>query len=301
MSSKHGVVAVTLNWKDVDTTIECVSSLLSEQPIEQVIVVDNESDGCLARKLPPDARIQVIELPENRGFSAGTNAGISAALLTGSEYILVINNDAAVMPSAVAVMRSMLEEDARLGMVAPLLLDPSGNVQSYGGILSRTCRASEATAPLHREPDFLTWACVMLRRAMVQDIGQLDEGYFMYWEDVDFGFRARDAGWKLGIAHDSQVVHKVAASHTRAGTKIMLYSALGLAVLARRRGGLLLIGALIRLLGRLLRASLNGNPAESRAIFMGIKLGLHGHEVIYPFVSEFLTKTQNEAAGHRAR
>jgi len=267
------VVGVVLNWKDADSTLKCVDSLRADPAVSRVVVVDNETDGELRAGLNDD--VELIEQVENLGFSRGVNVGLRWALANGADAALVINNDAFVSLGAVGeLIRSWLENDG--GVLAPLIRDPDGTIQSTGGQF-RACIASTKDVATSARVDYLTWACVLLPRATLERVGLLDEEFFMYWEDVDYGFRVREAGLSLEVVEGATVHHERSKSHSRAGNAIDLYSAHGLVVLAKKRGGVVLaLGLPVRLTARLLRRLLNRDFDAVKAVLRGARSGWRG-------------------------
>lgn len=258
------VTAVVLNWRDRASTEACVSALLSEKAVTNVVLVDNESSGDL-RHLISD-RVDLIEQGANLGFSRGVNIGIRAALSSDAAAVLVINNDAVVVPGCVDVLVRAWNERPTVGIFAPLVLNTDGSEQSTGGVF-RPGRGSVVELSAS-PPNYLTWACVLVPRLTVEAIGLLDERFFMYWEDVDFGLRLRDAGLAMEVVPQAAVLHARSVSHSRAGAKIDRYSMHGLTLLSLKRGGRAAwIGLPVRLAGRILTRL--GSRAHVRAVLAG--------------------------------
>jgi GT2 family glycosyltransferase len=266
------VIAVVLNWRDAESTRTCVESLVAEPAVSHTVLVDNESTGEL-RSIESDG-VTLIEQEENLGFSRGVNIGVRAALEQGAQAVLVINNDALVESGAVAeLIETWRAHGDRTGIVAPMVRYADGTLQSSGGRL-RPFDASTTDLVEPGEANYLTWACILLPRATTESIGLLDERFFMYWEDVDYGLRVLDAGLDLLVAERASVVHEKSKSHGRAGTAIDRYGARGLVVLARtRRGVLLYVGLPLRITARVLRRLLEGRPAHAAAVLKGVREG----------------------------
>lgn len=248
------IAAVVLNWKDHERTCRCVGSLIDEDLVDSIIVVDNESDGQLRESLhEARAEVTVLEQHENRGFAGGVNPGLEAVLARReTEFVLCINNDAVLTSGALGLMMTEIERDRRVGLVGPRIVDANGATISTGGSFRAISASTKDLSA--REPDYVTWACVLVRREVFDEVGLLDDGFFMYWEDVEFGLRAASAGFLLRVATHATVLHELSASHSRAGGKVQGYSSYGLVHLARVRGGLTAIGAAYRVLGRVASA-----------------------------------------------
>jgi GT2 family glycosyltransferase len=255
--------AVVLNWKDPGSTIECIESLLADKGIRRVVVVDNESDGELRGRLAEvlsSSRVELIELSENRGFAAGINEGISCVRSRGAEFIVVVNNDAQWCVGNLEIALAEFKADPKLGAVAPFVYDPKGALLSSGGRLNPWTMSIEDRA-FPGEPDFLTWAVVVVRGECIAAAGTLDERYFMYWEDVEWGERVRRLGWRLRVVSEMKSTHAISSSHSRAGSRIRLYSVAGLSRFVHsRRPGIVWVGGYVRLAARLSSRILAGQP-----------------------------------------
>lgn len=245
------IAAVVLNWRDATQTIACIRSITQDHEVDRIFVVDNEANGELRSALKRESMltIELIESEENRGFSAGVNLGLEAALSAGYDEILVINNDAHLLPGALALLRLALKSNPDVAIVGPQILNPDFSLQSAGARLNRLTFAIDSN-PRSKRLDYLTWACVLLPRRTLELVGLLDERFFMYWEDVDYGFRIRDLGGLQIVVPEAQIVHNISSSHENAGSKILAYSALGLSVFAHKRRGLIWTGAIVRMIVR---------------------------------------------------
>ena len=273
-TAAEDVTAVVLNWKDTERTTRCIASLLGPGGPGEVILVDNESEGLLrglADRFPP-GRVRLIESCQNLGFAAGINIGL-AARRPGTRYMLVINNDAELLPGCLPALLVAACQDPRAGLFAPVVLNSDGSVQSAGERFWPLAASVRAVRPGYH-PDYLTFACVLVPVSTLEQIGMLDEGFFMYWEDVEYGMRCRRQGLRLVVVPDALVRHELSASHGKASRWIDLYSMMGLAVLARRMGGTAYAGLGWRLLLRLGKRLAQGDLAACRFVLRGLALGM---------------------------
>ena len=255
-----------LNWRDTVSTQRCVASLLDSTALAGVVVVDNESTGEL-REMRGE-RLDLIEVPENRGFSGGVNVGIRRALEAGADAVLVINNDAVIAAGALDLLVEALAADPELGIVAPLIVNPDGSVQSRGGRVSRwsgVARQNYST----RRIDYLSWACVLVRADVFRAVGELDERFFMYWEDVDYSLRARESGYRIGVVDDAVVSHELSASGRTAGRLLAVYYTWSMLSLGDKHGGAVWLRSRIALLALLLARVVRRDWPGARAIRRG--------------------------------
>ncbi len=225
------VAIIVLNYRTPELTIDCLATLEGDvEPDIRVVIVDNASgDGSADRIETAVAErswagwASVVRSPVNGGFAAGNNLGIRT--VDAAAYVL-LNSDTLVRPGALRSLREAMLHRPDAGIIGSGLLNGRGDQDfSYfrrTGPLSELVRAANSGAidrllrqfdprlpptdePI--EPDWVGFACVLIRREVFRDVGLLDESYFMYFEDVDFCRRARAAGWKVLYWPRAQVVH----------------------------------------------------------------------------------------------
>jgi GT2 family glycosyltransferase len=216
---------VVLNWNGWRDTVDCLTSLQAlDYKNRHILVLDNGStNDSLQRIRERSSNAEVIQLPQNLGFAGGCNVGIRLALAGGAHYVWLLNNDTKVHPGALRAMVQMAETDSRIGAVGSVIYDMSRprSVLAWGGgrVSLWFGRSDHYTAETSsRKLAYLTGASLLLRREALEDVGLLDEGFFMYWEDADLCFRLRKAGWKLAVASESRVWHKEKASLGKASS-----------------------------------------------------------------------------------
>jgi hypothetical protein len=226
------LAVVIINYKTADLVMQCLESLLHQLVglDAKVIVVDNLSqDGSVAKIqdwiATHDERnvVRLIEPGSNRGFSAGNNSGIR---VVDSEYYLLLNSDTIVRPEAIAILLRTAESYPKAGLVSPRLEWPDGTPQEscfrYLSPVSEFIEAAQ-TGPITAflngfrvpspvsdmvvHPNWTSFACVLVRHDVLGQIGPMDEGFFMYFEDVEFCRRARKAGWDIVHNPKARVVH----------------------------------------------------------------------------------------------
>lgn len=221
---------VIVNWNTRELLHACLASLHKalENPNFEVLVVDNaSSDGSADMVESEFPRAKLIRLPENVGFSRGNNVALRQAR---GEFLLLLNSDTEVIGDALERMIAEMERNPQVGALGAQLLNPDKTVQL-------SCRKfpSYRTALFHRksiltrlfprnkyssqylmtgtghgatmEVDWVIGACLMTRRTVIDQVGLLDEEFFMYAEDVDWCYRMRRAGWKVVYLPEAKVMH----------------------------------------------------------------------------------------------
>ncbi len=219
---------VILNYRSTGLVKQCLKGLqdnLSELNYE-VIVVDNSSPDKLANLPTLFPKVKFIFLTKNRGFAAGNNAGLKVAQ---GDYILVLNPDIAVLAGSIESMLRYLKSNNSVGMVVPQLLNPDRSIQFsvmrfpkwWLPLLRRTFLGDLEWANkwldwyLYQEWDHLSikkvdWAlgaCLLVKREALDQVGLLDERYFLYVEDTDWCRRFWKNGWEIVYLPTAQLVH----------------------------------------------------------------------------------------------
>jgi GT2 family glycosyltransferase len=203
---------VVVNYGSHDLIEANLGKLARDDLAATVVVVDNLSSAAERDEM---ARVafsfgwEFLPLPDNRGFGAGCNAGVRHASDLGCTSFLLVNPDAIVTVELASALREHCLREPN-ALITPRIVDSTGSVVFAGSelVLStgrlRGRRAAGADAP--SEP-WLTAACLAGHMAAFTRIGGFDESYFLYWEDVDFSFRARQAGIALIVRDDLTAVH----------------------------------------------------------------------------------------------
>jgi GT2 family glycosyltransferase len=216
------VACILLNWNGWQDTVACLAALAKVTYGNfSIVVVDNGSrNDSVIRIREACPGITLLETGKNLGFAGGNNVGIRYAIDHGAEYIWLLNNDTEPRPTALTELVEKALSNPKLGAIGSTLMyahDP-GSVQAWGGgrINVWIGRSFHTLVPQKDDWfDYITAASLLIPRQALEDVGLLDEGFFLYWEDGDLGFRLREGGWKLGVAADSIVLHKEHASTGR--------------------------------------------------------------------------------------
>lgn len=232
MSPRIGVSLI--NYKTGQLTIDCVTSALASAtglPVEIVIVDNFSNDGSAEQiadwiaTLPEGAPVTLVRSEENTGFSGGHNIGIAA--LPQADWVFLLNSDCTVTPGFFPELHAALAgADARTGIVAPQIEDQHGEIHISNfrfhhpvSELIRGARTGAVTRIFKRwdvpldvpanvaDIGWVSFAGVALRRQMIERIGPMDEGYFLYFEDAEYCLRARHNGWKTEQALAARMIH----------------------------------------------------------------------------------------------
>jgi len=243
------IAIVVINYRTAQLTLECLASLEPEVNARtgaHVVLVDSASGDGSADILESERSsrgwqnwLSLVRLTENRGFSAGNNAGIAFAESLGHfDGFLLLNSDTIVRPGSLGSLSEVLERSPSVGLVGPRLEWPDGQAQvscfrkisptsellaaAKTGPISRLFSGREVAIPdlsVHaatvtpgvarseREVEWISFACVLIRNDVISAIGRMDEDFFMYFEDVDYCLRARTAGWQIAYEPAARVVH----------------------------------------------------------------------------------------------
>lgn len=280
---------VIVNWNGWRDTLACLASLADLRYAQtHVIVVDNGStDGSAARLRERAPALHVIETGRNLGFAGGSNVGIHAALERGAAYVWLLNNDTIVDPDALGALVDVMERYPSVGIAGSRItyLDRPDTLWSAGGRFVRPW--GWAAHRGEREPDrgrfatladvaFVTGCSLLVRAGAARAVGPLEEGYFLFWEDVDWCVRARRGGWRVVYVPGSLVRHKLGASLPRDDGLRWRYEGRNRLLFCRR----LRPGALpLMVFGTLLNAgylTARGRPQAGRGLLAGLWDGIHG-------------------------
>lgn len=217
---------IIVSWNTARLLADCLASIpASLAGIEaEIVVIDNASaDGSADMVTRDFPRVLLLRNPDNAGFARANNQGI-AALGEGSDpaYILLLNSDTVGKPGSFREMVHFMDEHPEVGVVGPRLVRPSGQPQPYGFggdptfayLLARGVKAFLLRRYLHdwgtdrvQPMDWVSGACLLVRREAIARVGLLDESFFMYFEDNDWCLRIRQAGWHVIYYPKVEVTH----------------------------------------------------------------------------------------------
>lgn len=245
------LLIVILNYRTPDLTIDCLRSLAQEiqfLPDAHTVITDNASGDDSVAKITAAIATEgwsqwatFLPLERNGGYAFGNNAAISPALNSAMppEYFLLLNPDTIVRPNAIQILVNFMDTHPKVGIAGSRLEDPDGTPQQsafrfhsiwseldYGvrlGVLSKLLSNWIASPPVPEAPcqtDWVAGASMIVRREVFESVGLLDEAYFMYYEEMDFCWQAKQAGWSCWYVPESRVVHLVGQSSGVTDTKI---------------------------------------------------------------------------------
>lgn len=225
---------IIASWNARDHLSACLDTLtaeLSDRRAEIIVVDNNSTDGSpemVGERFP---HVRLIRNDENLGFAKANNIGIRQS--TG-KYIVLVNSDVKVLEDCIDRMMSYLDNDADVGMIGPKILGADGNVQrscmGFPTLWNSFCRALalDAIFPKSKllggnmltffqhdalcDVDVINGCIWMVRRDALNEVGLLDENFFMYGEDIDWCKRFWDGGWRVLFCPEAEAVHYGGAS-----------------------------------------------------------------------------------------
>lgn len=222
---------IIVSWNSCDCLDKCIESIAggTDGMDVEIIVVDNNSSDAsrqmCERKHPG---VKYIELEQNMGFARANNIGIRNSC---GRYVILLNPDTVVEPDAIRFLIDFMESTPDAGAAGPRLIQPDGSVQGSArrfpslrtAFLGRTsllqrilggsgaarseipCLSHESLEPL--EVDWISGACMIVRREVIEIAGLLDERFFMYWEDADWCYQMKKHGWRIFWVPKSRILH----------------------------------------------------------------------------------------------
>ncbi len=227
------VSIIILNWNGKTDTLECLNSLRQLQYVNyEVIVIDNGSSDdsvkCIQQQFP---YVTILQNEGNLGFVVGNNLGIRDALASGSDYVLLLNNDTLVEPSFLTALIIIAEKYADIGMLNPVIYfaNPEDTVPSEDTFWFCAGKINWKSGIAHHitkldlaeyfqgyddiiHTDFVTGCALLAKTEVIQKIGLLDPRFFIYYEDADWSLRCQKAGWKIAVVPTAKIWHKVSAA-----------------------------------------------------------------------------------------
>lgn len=237
------LLVVIVNYRVAHLTIDCLHSIASEigrVPDTRVAICENGTGDDSAARIQKaiddngwGAWTSLTAITPNLGFTGGNNVVIRPALwaATPPQYILLLNADTVIRPNAFRALVDFMDQHGEVGIAGSRLEDPDGTPQRSAfrfqsplgefegalklGFVTRLLEPWVTAPPVPHQAcatDWVAGASMIVRREVFEQIGLLDEGYFTYFDDIDFCFNARKAGWPTWYVPASRVVHLVGQS-----------------------------------------------------------------------------------------
>ena len=213
------VFVCILNWNKRDDTLRCIDAVLAQDyPNLRTVVIDNAStDDSLSALRALGDRIDLIEHAENLGYTGGCNVGMRHALANGGDYVWLLNNDSDCEPDTVSRLVAYAKARPDLGMVTPIIVNRRtgedcfavGRFDLVTGLSEETTGAAEAEVMQEQYPRnvLLKGTALLVKRALIEKIGFLDDRFFAYMEDSDYCVRCAAAGFRAACVTTARVHH----------------------------------------------------------------------------------------------
>lgn len=223
------VTIVILTWNASKFLPACLETLLAQQyPAFTIVITDNGStDGTvpLVRSLYPATAFPAIRIIENRanlGFAGGNNIALRDV---DTPFVVLLNPDVELAPDWLSQLIEPMVEEPTIGIAGCKIFEPDGvTLQHAGGYITKPQALSghyglgERDVGHHdeqQEVEYVMGAAMAIRREVIQSIGLLDEGFFLYYEDVDYCARTHKAGYRVAYIPDAQLVHNESSTTQR--------------------------------------------------------------------------------------
>jgi GT2 family glycosyltransferase len=217
------VSIITINYNNTKLTCDLINSIKKNKYINyEILVIDNASKKgnplVIKEKYP---EIKLFLSPKNLGFAGGNNLGIKHAK---GDYIFLLNNDTEIVPNTIGMLIQKLKNDLKLGAVSPKIKYYSNpNMIQYAGstqINHLTLRnkhignrqVDKGQHDFERDTNYAHGAAMMIPRKVVEIIGPMPESYFLYYEEIDWCEKIKNAGYRIRYIPSSVVYHKESMS-----------------------------------------------------------------------------------------
>jgi len=241
---------IIVSWNTKELLARCLERLrqeLTELDCE-VFVVDNDSPDASAQMVADQHQwVHLIANEKNLGFAKANN---QAMRLAKGEDVLLLNPDTEVLPGSIKALLDFLEKRPAVGVVAPQLLNSDGSIQrscrqfpTFIGMMYELLGLSKLFPAEKKfgEYKMLDWnhdderqvdqpegACLLVRGSVIEQVGMLDEGFFMLFEEVDWCYRIKEMGWEIWFTPQAQVIHHYGQSIKQVKARMILSSHRGL-------------------------------------------------------------------------
>jgi GT2 family glycosyltransferase len=230
------VVTVILNTNRRDDTLAVLDSISrSNYSNHRVIVLDNATtDGSVEAIQAVFPAVNILMLERNLGYAGNNNVGIEAALEQGADWVFVLNEDTILAPDCISRLVEAGSKQDGIGIVGPMVYhnNEPNVIQSAGGQLDHNWRAwhlgqNEADRgqfSATHTVDWISGCAIMVRRAVIEQLGALDTRFFYYWEEREWCVRASKHGWTILHVPQAKLWHKGVQRDYHPGPSVTYYS-----------------------------------------------------------------------------
>ena len=246
---------IIVSWNTCELLDRCLTTLFEELTEQQffslgieVFVVDNASgDGSAEMVRQKHSQVRLISNAENLGFGRANNQALTVA---SGQYILLLNPDTEICSGSINTLVDFLDKHSQAGVVAPQLINSDGSIQlscrafpSFAGMFFELVGLSRLMPVGSRWRDYkmLDWphnslrqvdqpegACLLIRKVVLDQVGIFDEDYFMLFEEVDWCYRVKQAGWEIWFIPDARIIHHMGQAIKQVKVRMILSSHKGM-------------------------------------------------------------------------
>lgn len=234
---------IIVNYNSMAYLKKCLNSIINSQykvNVDIFVSDNNSKDGSIDMVKNEFPQVFLIENKNNLGYSGAANRAIRQS---SGRYILILNNDIEVLDNPLDLMVERINRDSDIGLLGCMLLNSDKTLQqSFGyfnlGFLSEAIQkiffnrykrgnrlVGRYLYKIHkkfREVDWISGACIMARRDAMDDVGLMDENYFMFFEEIDLCNKVRKKGWKICYTPDAKMIHHGGKSSSAEFDRIMI-------------------------------------------------------------------------------
>ncbi len=230
------VTAILLNTNRREDTLACLASLQRQDyPNLKTIVLDNAcTDGSNEAIRTAYPQVEIISLDKNLGYAGNNNVGIRAAMQQGAEWAFVINEDIVLEADTVRILVEQAQVHERIGIAGPMVYhyDQPQVIQSAGGLMDRYWHAwhrgqNEPDRGQFSQAELVDWisgCAIMVHRAVIEQLGMLDERFFYYFEETEWCVRTQKRGWKILFVPQAKIWHKGVQVNYQPGPNVTYYA-----------------------------------------------------------------------------
>lgn len=292
MKSRSGqepptVATIVVNWNNYPDTSDCIAWVQDQHyPKNEIYIVDNGSTDESLNRLANEYDVQFIKLQTNRGFPAAVNAALSE--MNDVEYVWLLNNDTMCSkPELLTQLINYLESEDDVGIVTPLIRDTENSYWFVQGKIDWKAAETKHKFPNTNkktiENDYVPFCSAVIDTDLFEEIGLLEEQYFLYYEDAEFCTTAQDIGCNIITITEAEIRHKgTASSGGELNAVFSYYKARNRLLFTGRHRSrasqLSLIYYLIWLIRQSVRRIVRWHPESILPLFLGAIDGLLGQQ-----------------------